>query len=377
MKIGITIRMNENTTFQSNGMLQNLYFLADSLNKINGWECYFLHQGVPDPDLVLPRELCIPLDKYLKNNPFKFDALILGGFSGNIFKERVFEDTKLIALHCGARLIDDMFRSLHEIDNDDMALRFFDVDEIWTLPHFSRNVGYLKTLYNNKNVKVMPYVWDSKFIDILLKKNGFQDRNDFITEARRSAHPKNLNIYEPNNTVSKTSLLPLAIAVEHRRHGREKLYKCNVFCTEKIVKSKYFIRLCNSLDVVKDPTYFAFHKRLEILNSLKLYGLSSIIASHQLAHELNNLYFDVFYLGLPLLHNSNILSSHGYFFPESDTIEAARQIDMIIENYNIDFDLIDNENMNLLDSYSPYNSKNISAYEEAIYRLVNGAKDST
>ena len=122
------------------------------------------------------------------------------------------------------------------------------------------------------------------------------------------------------------------------------------------------------------PSSDAFHKRLEILNSLKLYGLNSIIASHQLAHELNNLYFDIFYLGLPLLHNSNMLSSHGYFFPESDTIEAARQIDMIIENYNIDFDLIDNENMNLLDSYSPYNSKNMSAYEEAIYRLVNGAK---
>ena len=133
MKIGITISLGKNTTFQSNGMLQNLYFLADSFNTIKGWECYFLYKSEGERDLVLPREFCISLNDYVQNNPFKFDVLILGSFTGNIFKQPIFKDTKLIALHCGARLVDDMFRSLHILIIL-ITPNSFDVDEVWTLP---------------------------------------------------------------------------------------------------------------------------------------------------------------------------------------------------------------------------------------------------
>ena len=219
MKIGITIKFNQNSSFQSNGMLQNLYFLANSFNEIVGWDCFFLYKSDHEPDLLLPPKRCISIDSYLNDRLFNFDVLILAGFTGRIFSHSIFENTKLIVLHCGARLMDDIFRSLHGAgDNEYQSFSATTTrcDEVWTLPHHSRNLPYLSTLYNTKNVKacltygIQPY------------RLSFEE-NKFPTVITSSINfwfsLSNINIYEPNNTICKTSLLPLSIAVEHRRHG--------------------------------------------------------------------------------------------------------------------------------------------------------------
>ena len=371
MKVGITIQLNRNGSFQSNGMLQNLYFLADLLDNIVGWECFFLYKSDYIPDLFISPEKCISIDSYLKHSPFEFDVLILGGYTGKVFTKSIFRNTKLIVLHCGARLMDDLFRCLHEVGNDSIQYSFPDdiqYDEVWTLPQHTRNIPYLSTIYNTKNVKVMPYIWDSKFIDLLISKHGYLKRDNFIHQLRSSRFT-NLNIYEPNNTICKTSLLPLAIAVEHNRHGKNQLQKCNIFCADKIANSKYFVRMCHSLGIHAAQDYFSFHKRIEFVSSLRSFGIHTIVASHQIMVELNYLYLESLYLGLPLLHNSNILSSYGYYYPDSDTVEAARQIDCILNEHNVDFDNKDVDNIKLLYSYNPKNPKNISTYKESIIRL--------
>ena len=373
MKIGITIKFNQNSSFQSNGMLQNLYFLANSFNEIVGWDCFFLYKSDHEPDLLLPPKRCISIDSYLNHRLFNFDVLILAGFTGRIFSHSIFENTKLIVLHCGARLMDDIFRSLHGAgDNEYQSFSATTTrcDEVWTLPHHSRNLPYLSTLYNTKNVKVMPYIWDSIFIDSLLKRNKFPDRDDFVNKLLVSPF-SNINIYEPNNTICKTSLLPLSIAVEHRRHGSRKLQKCNIFCADKMANSSYFVQLCHCLGVQSAQDYFSFHPRIEFINSLKVFGIHSIIVSHQIMVELNYLYFEALYLGLPLLHNSSSLSTYGYYYPDSDTQEAARQIDSILTNHSTDFRNRLSDYQIFLDSFNPSNPVNIAQYEESIFRLLN------
>ena len=116
MKIGITIKLDRGISFQSNGMLQNLYFLANAFNSIKGWSCYFLYSSDVNPDFILQNDKCISLEKYLRSNPFEFDVLILGGFSSEIFNAPIFENTKIIVFHCGARLIDDTLKSLQHVE---------------------------------------------------------------------------------------------------------------------------------------------------------------------------------------------------------------------------------------------------------------------
>ena len=87
--------------------------------------------------------------------------------------------------------------------------------------------------------------------------------------------------------------------------------------------------------------------------------------------ELNYLYFEALYLGLPLLHNSSSLSAYGYYYPDSDTQEAARQIDFILTNYSTDFRNRLSDYQIFLDSFNPSNPDNIAQYEESIFRLLN------
>ena len=306
MKIGVTIQLYQSATFHSNGMFQNLFFLADSLNKIPGWDCYFLYKSDFEPDLILPAERCLPISQYLVNPPFKFDVLILGGFTGDVFNNSIFNKTKFIVLHCGARLMDDIFRCLHDASSDSTSCSPPDTmryHEVWTLPQHSHSLGYLSTIYNTNNVKVMPYIWDTFFVDRLIENNGFLHCDDFISKSH-SRPLFNLNIYEPNTTICKTSLLPLAIAVQHKRQGKYHLEKCNIFCAHKLAKSKYFHKMCRMLDVHSHPEFFSFHRRIEFIESLKLFGLNSIIATHQFNFELNYIYLESLYSGLPLLHNS-------------------------------------------------------------------------
>ena len=115
--------------------------------------------------------------------PFKFDVLILGGFTGDVFNNLIFNKTKFIVLHCGARLMDDIFRCLHDASSDSTSCSPPDTmrnHEVWTLPQHSHSLGHLSTVYNTNNVKVMSYIWDTFLLTVLLKIMAFLHFDDYF-----------------------------------------------------------------------------------------------------------------------------------------------------------------------------------------------------
>ena len=370
MKIGITIKLDKGKSFQSNGMLQNLYFLAKAFNEVDEFECYFLYSSDFEPDLILEKNRCISISEYIVNPLFEFDIIILGGFSSKVFSNTIFANTKIIAFHCGATMEDDIFKCLDQSKSSAKTGQSLaiNVDEIWTLPHHSKNLAYLSTLYDNKNAKVVPYVWDSSFIELQLKSNGYKSIHDFRNDLRSKPIDR-ISIYEPNNTFCKTCLIPLSIAVEHKRHGQQLLKLCRTFCAEQIAKNGHFNDKCRIMGILSHKEYFRFSKRVAFISSLRCYGKNTIVLSHQLNCELNNLYFDCFYLGIPLLHNSTIFSEFGYYYPDSDIATAAKQIDHIVGHHLANFDEYNKVNKKLFEDYNPKNRKNLSVYEEAMRKL--------
>ena len=150
MKIGITIKLDKGKSFQSNGMLQNLYFLAKAFNEVDEFECYFLYSSDFEPDLILEKNRCISINEYIVNL-FEFDIIILGGFSSKVFSNTT---TKIIAFQwCNNE--DDIFKCLDQLrvqpSGQSLAIN---VDEIWTLPHHSKNLTYLSTLMTTKMRKL-------------------------------------------------------------------------------------------------------------------------------------------------------------------------------------------------------------------------------
>ena len=369
MNIGITIRFNKGTSFQSNGMFQNLFFLADALNTIDGWNCYFLYESNCTPNLILPPDKCISLNEFIQKTPFIFQVIVLGGFSSEIFSEPIFASTKLIAMHCGATMIDDIFKSLQDTTHKKIVSSI-KVDKVWTMPQHHANKGYLSAINGDTEVEIMPYIWDSRFIDIQLNEYGFKDHEHFINESSAKSIDT-VNIYEPNNTILKTSMLPLAIAATHRRQGLHKLRRCNVLCAKKILTNGYFQACLARLGIKSEIDYFDFYGRAKFIASLVKLGLKPIILSHQIMCELNYLYLEALYLGLPLIHNSNMLSKYGYFYPDSDVKYAASLIDKVLGTHCGKYQSSKSDITALLQSFAPKNPINLSKYESSILSLIS------
>ena len=371
MKIGITIQLYTGESFQSNGMFQNLVFLAQAFNTVEGWDCYFLYISDFEPDLIIPKHKCIRFSDYTESPPFEFDVIIFGGFMTDISNYLAFKNTKSVVFHCGATMFDDIF---HCISNhpDKSTLTSSSFDAIWTLPHHTRNIGYLRTLYSTENVVIVPYVWDTTFVDLQLNEYGFSDIDEF--RYSRDTQPiAQVNVYEPNNTVSKTCLIPLTTLVSHSRTTSLNIKTYNIFSASKIAKSPYFNGRCRAFGITTEDSRkkFLFYKRIPFVGSLRAYGIHPIVLSHQIVHELNNLYFDVLYLGLPLIHNSPILSAYGYYYPEYDVECASSLIDYVLLNHIQNRLEYDQSVISLLDSYHPLAPSNLNFYIELLSDLVS------
>ncbi len=105
-----------------------------------------------------------------------------------------------------------------------------------------------------------------------------------------------------------------------------------------------------------------------MLDAVSRYG--NTIVSHQIENELNYLYFEALYLGLPLIHNSNLLSSYGYYYPKNDTQMAANQLKNAFLNHEDQLSAYKGDAQQLFEKHSPYNLSNIKGY----MHLLNSAK---
>ena len=96
----------------------------------------------------------------------------------------------------------------------------------------------------------------------------------------------------------------------------------------------------------------------------------SILVSHQQDNALNYIYLEAFYLNIPLLHNSDIISDFGYFYPENDIDIAVTRLNEII-NQHSDSEEDYKKNCNhILNKYSYKNDKNKNEYKKILMQVL-------
>ena len=52
--------------------------------------------------------------------------------------------------------------------------------------------------------------------------------------------------------------------------------------------------------------------------------------------DLNYVFLECFYLGVPLIHNSPMLKDYGYYYPRLNVSRGAEQIVNVVNNHNRD-----------------------------------------
>jgi hypothetical protein len=184
-------------------------------------------------------------------------------------------------------------------------------DAIWTLPQYADCCADYFSLTHRAPVKIVPHLWSPLFLEM-----GIRTLPEGAVFGYRPGRRRwRVNVFEPNLSIVKTSVIPMLAC--------EEAYRANPRFAE-------IFRFCNTFKSKDNPAFFRFAKSLDIVNNglsafegrLYFYQLMAhhgdCVVSHQWHNAQNYLYYETLYGGYPLVHNSPIIKDLGYYYPDFD-----------------------------------------------------------
>ena len=124
-------------------------------------------------------------------------------------------------------------------------------------------------------------------------------------------------------------------------------------------------KIINSLDLHQDRKITS-EARFNTLAFMKDYA--SLAVSFQMENHLNYLYFDLAWMGYPIIHNAKLIKNIGYYYNEFNYEEGAQMLNKALENH--DFDSYIKKNRELIFKYTPQNIELQKKYKSLIDSLV-------
>ena len=257
---------------------------------------------------------------YYKDYPELFDFDVV--FNIGMYDQPYFD---LVKKH-GIKLIYVMLGSTYHNDvHSLMDERFetgkhtFCFDEIWISPHFKYCQEYYKVRYNTDKVFICPYFWrDDLFV-----------QEKVIDKILKDTKELKVAIVEPNIEQAKNCLIPFAICEKAHEH----IKKIKVFNTVKFKDYSFFKALLLNTESCKKGkvTVEGRHPLPMILSEY-----CNCVVSYVEDCDLNYVFLECFYLGVPLIHNSPMLKDYGYYYPRLNVSRGAEQIVNVVNNHNRD-----------------------------------------
>lgn len=367
MKIGITLNMSQ--SFWSNGLNQNVKMLVDLLKRL-GHTVYYITNTEINKKQFNFKFNSIDLKTVEQGKGPSLDILISAGYelstkSLELLKNRN-KNIKIILLQLGNKVMFDMSYLLFEKREQNFqfntveSLRSF-VDAVWISPHHSFGAEYVKIAYGCENVKVVPFIWDPCFIQdkiLDLKKKG---RSPFFDPAKVNA----VQVFESNTIINKHMLIPFAISQRLELNFPNTLSKINIFCCSKIRHQTYFKTWMSAFEIVRRENFVFFNDRWNSLDALANFG--GVVVSHHYDNDLNYAHLEALYMGIPLVHNSEALSDHGYFYPKFDVSMGSNQLYSAINNHEqVHDEYMSTAREFIKDNFSPYNDDIMHTYQKMI-----------
>lgn len=406
LKIGITFNlMKKIADMFTNGINQNSLYLGELLLNI-GYDVYFIVDGNKLNDEyknVLNDILYDGRFKYIKmSNIFtvELDILIQLSFSFfnnvKLIKSLKYTNVKIVGYFCGNSYIinsEKILYSQHKSrDNDKEAfITMLDdgtpiLDEIWSIPQMvNTNLHYWRILYRCKCIEV-PFIWSNKSFDLTFKQYNLTE-NDVLYVNR--GIKKKIGIFEPNISIMKWALPCILICEECYRKNKNIEH---VFITN--IKLNHLTENVSSTSITKDENVstineFNINTFNHILTSLNVFNdkLCSIEAryntiyfmskhcdiavSHQWENPLNYLYFDLAWMGWPIIHNAHLCKDIGYYYNGFNYEDGGNMLDHVLKNHDNNVDEYIIKNRQVIDRYLPSNEILQNNYKQLINELIN------
>lgn len=323
LTIGITIGLaNSAESLWVNGIKQNAIYLFEALRRVEGVASLILvNTTAVAGDHTVPWDLDRWPVASFDDAKDTVDVLIeLGGQidaqQTSYLKAR---GARLVSYCCGSEYVLAMQSMLFGRPMGGANLfvnqRY---DAVWVIPQVAgSSLHFFRTL-RRCEPRVVPFVWDPVFLHA--RSSGLPHEGEY----RPRAGPRRLSVMEPNHDVVKFCLYPILIAEEAYRARPEAIEFLHVTNAERLAKeSPEFVAFMTQLGIVKEHkvTFVGRYETPEFLSAM-----TDAVISHQWENPLNYFYLEVCWQGYPLIHNAQLCTQLGYYYPDNDVREGACQL---------------------------------------------------
>ncbi|WP_175855347.1 DUF2827 domain-containing protein [Burkholderia anthina] len=365
LRIGITIGLHhEAESLWVNGIKQNALYLMRVFQ-----HSPLRHQVVLVNTTSVPITAKLPWD--LERYPVRrFDDVkdsldILIELGGQINAEQTgyikARGTKLVSYCCGPEFVQLTEAMIFGRRMSDSIFINQQYDEVWVIPQVvETSLHFFKTLRRSP-AREVPFVWDPMCIEARtrdLPNHG---------EYRPASGPRRLSVMEANIDVLKFCLYPMLIAENAYRLVGDEISHLHVTNAEHLAtRCPEFIGIARYLDLVRDGKA-SFVGHFETPRFLAEH--TDIVVSHQWGLALNYFYFDVCWNGYPFVHNAHLCHELGYYYPDNDVDEGARQLVRAIRDHDADWEGYRARQRQVIARYLSTNAEVVARYDELMLRL--------
>jgi len=192
----------------------------------------------------------------------------------------------------------------------------YDYNEVWISPHFEYSKDYLEMRYKTK-VVVCPYIWEPLLLNTYDLKNKIKPIENTIDVA----------IMEPNINYCKTCLIPISIC-ELNEKDIDNVY---VFGAHHLKENKFVKEVLMKKEIIQKGKT-SFEHRVPITDIVSKY--CNVVVSCNENCDLNYVFLECFYLGIPLVHNSEFLKDYGYYYPDLRINKTLGMFEEIKKKFN-------------------------------------------
>jgi hypothetical protein len=385
-KIGLTLDLpNRLNDLFCNGIRQNVLYLGELLLNI-GYDVYFTCNK-PFTDELINNLSYDSRFKFIPNNKIlsiDFDVMISIGYEleMNIIQMLKYMKTKIVSYNCGNNYIIDsesMLYSQHETKNNKINYirknGIIPFDIIWSIPQMTNtNQYYWSTLMRTKCIEV-PFIWSENSIKIACKSEN-RSYSDLLYINR--GNEKRLVIFEPNISIMKWSgpaLLSCENAYrtlnDNNKNKIKHVFLNNLYDKDKnksinIFNMNAFTSFVNNLDLCSDRK-ISIESRFNTLSYMSTFA--DVAVSHQWENNLNYLYFDLAWMGWPIIHNASLCKDVGYYYDQFNYEEGGKRIIESIENHDNNVNEYIIRNRQAIDKYLTTNKELQEKYKILISGL--------
>lgn len=365
MRVGVSIITLKGFNIWNNGIGQNVYHLATLLRNIPFVEKVILiNTGDQDyhPESTGELAKSFPLVS-LKDSSDVIDVAIelSGAIDVEWTKRFRARGGKVVYHNCG-----QPYSALVEPTIFEKPSFFSDptrCDVVWQLPKDEKFNSMMAGIHRCPVITV-PYLWGPCFLDLTIKEIEAEGlRFGYQSGSLRRAVP---SIFEPNISPIKTGLIPFLI--------------CEAAVNRKNAILEH-VNFLNGTHMASHPTFYNIVAKSKLYQENKLTITardffakvmargSNIVISHQLDCPQNYAYLDALYGYYPLVHNSEMFSEVGYFYPDSNVDIATDRLLYAIENHDKNLESYKAKCDSFIDKVSPENRNNVEKYSRALLSL--------